>query len=178
MQNHGADPHDTPAKLDFEKRVALVLGGATKLAQMPATQFQNAYSHCINKVHEVCGRRHVALQGSARKYMAVQGSTAHAFELSGDRADSPAACDPCNACCVHTEKTHPACLLVKAMPRLFRAVRLHTDGMMSQCLSCVSCTPPGAWPEAVRGAHGVDVRQQLWQGEVPSRLLITHLCHI
>jgi hypothetical protein len=30
-----------------------VVEKATKLAQLPANQFQNAYSHCINKVHEV-----------------------------------------------------------------------------------------------------------------------------
>ncbi len=31
----------------------VVDGGKTKLSQLPATQFQNGYSHCINKVHKV-----------------------------------------------------------------------------------------------------------------------------
>lgn len=32
-----------------------MVGGKTRLAQMPATQFQNGYSHCINKIHKVGG---------------------------------------------------------------------------------------------------------------------------
>ena len=36
-------------------RFTWVVGGKTRLAQMPATQFQNGYSHCINKIHKVRG---------------------------------------------------------------------------------------------------------------------------
>jgi hypothetical protein len=38
---------------DRARRTALVVDGQTKLAQMPATQFQNAYSHSINQIHKV-----------------------------------------------------------------------------------------------------------------------------
>ncbi|EFJ47189.1 hypothetical protein VOLCADRAFT_92385 [Volvox carteri f. nagariensis] len=36
-------------------RVTLVVEGKTKLAQLPATLFQNGYSHCINQIHKVHG---------------------------------------------------------------------------------------------------------------------------
>ena len=32
-----------------------MINKTAKLAQLPATQFQNGYSHCINKVHKVHG---------------------------------------------------------------------------------------------------------------------------
>ncbi|KAJ9506941.1 hypothetical protein QJQ45_016531 [Haematococcus lacustris] len=38
---------------DYPHRVALIKEQGTKLAQLPATLFQNAYSHCINKVHKL-----------------------------------------------------------------------------------------------------------------------------
>jgi len=38
----------------WDKRYTKVIdGGKTKLAQLPATQFQNGYSHCINQIHKV-----------------------------------------------------------------------------------------------------------------------------
>ncbi|KAG1665398.1 hypothetical protein FOA52_015808 [Chlamydomonas sp. UWO 241] len=41
-------------KIDAPNRITRVVdGGKTKLAQLPATQFQNGYSHCVNKIHNV-----------------------------------------------------------------------------------------------------------------------------
>ena len=36
-------------------RITRVVDGKVKLAQLPATQFQNGYSHCVNKIHTVHG---------------------------------------------------------------------------------------------------------------------------
>ena len=36
-------------------RYTTVIEGQAKLAQLPATQFQNGYSHCVNKIHKVEG---------------------------------------------------------------------------------------------------------------------------
>ena len=34
-------------------RISWGINRTAKLAQLPATQFQNGYSHCVNKVHKV-----------------------------------------------------------------------------------------------------------------------------
>ncbi|KAG2492009.1 hypothetical protein HYH03_009739 [Edaphochlamys debaryana] len=44
-----------PEDIDFNTRIAKVLDGRTRLAQLPASLFQNGYSHCINQVHKVHG---------------------------------------------------------------------------------------------------------------------------
>ena len=38
-------------------RYTAVIEGKTKLAQLPATQFQNGYSHCVNKIHKACSAK-------------------------------------------------------------------------------------------------------------------------
>eukprot|EP00198_Chlamydomonas_reinhardtii_P003196 XP_001692532.1 predicted protein [Chlamydomonas reinhardtii] len=44
-----------PESIDPVKRISTVLDGKTKLAQLPASLFQNGYSHTINQVHKVHG---------------------------------------------------------------------------------------------------------------------------
>ncbi|GAX81831.1 hypothetical protein CEUSTIGMA_g9259.t1 [Chlamydomonas eustigma] len=44
---------DQREEIDGKNRISKVVDGKVKLAQLPATQFQNGYSHCINKVHKV-----------------------------------------------------------------------------------------------------------------------------
>lgn len=46
-------PCRAPQSIDPVKRISTVLDGKTKLAQLPASLFQNGYSHTINQVHKV-----------------------------------------------------------------------------------------------------------------------------
>ncbi|KXZ54677.1 hypothetical protein GPECTOR_4g743 [Gonium pectorale] len=44
-----------PEVINFTSRLSTVLDGATRLAQLPASLFQNGYSHCINQLHKLHG---------------------------------------------------------------------------------------------------------------------------
>ncbi len=40
-------------EIDPKLRITRVVDGKTALAQLPASLFQNGYSHCINQMHKV-----------------------------------------------------------------------------------------------------------------------------